>query len=163
VVTLRPVHREDAEVIFEAWGRHPQNFAYLLARVFADVEDARRYIEALFPSPESKAFHIVNSDDRVVGIVKAPIHGHHAKIGYVVHEPFWGRGIATEAVRQMLATIERMPNVSRVWATCALENPASARVLEKCGFQREGILRNWATYPAHGGKPLDNYSYVRIP
>jgi hypothetical protein len=36
-------------------------------------------------------------------------------------------------------------------------------VLEKYGFTREGILRNWVTYPAQGGKPLDNYSYVKIP
>jgi RimJ/RimL family protein N-acetyltransferase len=44
-----------------------------------------------------------------------------------------------------------------------LDNPASARVLEKCGFEREGILRNWAVYPALGDRATDNYSYVRIP
>jgi ribosomal-protein-alanine N-acetyltransferase len=56
----------------------------------------------------------------------------------------------------MTAVVEALPNVLRVWATCALDNPASARVLEKCGYEREGILRNWVTYPAQGNRAFDN-------
>ena len=163
MITLRPVRPNDAEVIFHAWAKYPENFAYLLAPVCVDVDDVRAYIESLFPTQESKAFHIVDAQHGEVGIVKATIEQNRAKIGYVVHEPFWGRGIATDAVKQVLDVVEAMPRISRIWATCAVDNPASARVLEKCGFQREGILRNWATYPAQGGKPLDNYSYVKIP
>ncbi|MEO8183638.1 MAG: hypothetical protein ABI895_32810 [Deltaproteobacteria bacterium] len=36
-------------------------------------------------------------------------------------------------------------------------------MLEKCGFQREGILRNWVIYPALGSHAVDNYCYVKIP
>jgi RimJ/RimL family protein N-acetyltransferase len=62
----------------------------------------------------------------------------------------------------MTDIVEAMPSISRVWATCALYNPASARVLEKCGYEREGILRNWVKYPAQGNRAFDNYSYVKI-
>jgi RimJ/RimL family protein N-acetyltransferase len=163
MIDLRPVQPGDEAEIFEAWGRHPENFTYLTARTFTGIDDAKRYIANLCPTPESQAFHIVGVDGSIVGIVKAAVVEHRAQIGYVVHRPFWGRGIATAAVRRVTDLVEALPRISRIWATCALENPASARVLEKCGFQREGILRNWVTYPAQGDRAFDNYSYVRIP
>jgi len=163
VIALRPVGVADARVIFDAWGHHPENFDYLTARVFADIGDAECYLKHIFPTPESKAFHIVDPVAGIIGIVKAAISEHRAQIGYVVHRPFSGRGVATAAVRELTELVETLPDISRVWATCAVENVASARVLEKCGFEREGILRNWVTYPAQGGRPFDNYSYVKIP
>jgi RimJ/RimL family protein N-acetyltransferase len=98
----------------------------------------------------------------VVGIVKAAVLGHRAQVGYVVSKPFWGRGFATSAVQQLVAILEASPTISRIWATCALDNAASARVLEKSGFHREAILKKWVTYPAKGGVAFDNYSYVRL-
>jgi ribosomal-protein-alanine N-acetyltransferase len=161
VIELKPVALDDSGIIFHAWGRHPENFAYLTAPTFTGLDDAKRYIAKLFQTPDSKAFHIIDPTVGVVGLVKAGIFEHRAQIGYVIHRPFWGRGFATEATRQMTAVVEALPNVLRVWATCALDNPASARVLEKCGYEREGILRNWVTYPAQGNRAFDNYSYVK--
>jgi [ribosomal protein S5]-alanine N-acetyltransferase len=163
LVGLRPVVLADAALIFESWGDRPENFTYLTARAFADVGDAQRYIADLFPTPQSMAFHIVAPTERVVGIVKASVVGHRAQVGYVVDRSAWGRGFATSAVRQLVASLEATPAVARIWATCALDNPASARVLEKTGFVREAILKNWVTYPAQGGGAFDNYSYVRLP
>jgi len=163
-ITLKPVDLlADGPAIFQAWGHDPENFAYLTARAFSDAADATRYLANLFPSGEARAFHVVHADHGIIGIVKVNLLAHRATIGYVVHRPFWGNGFATAAVNQATALIEDMPEVARICATCALENPASARVLEKCGFECEGILRNWVTYPAQGGRPFDNYSYVRIP
>jgi [ribosomal protein S5]-alanine N-acetyltransferase len=163
VIELKPVRLADAELIFQAWGRYQENFTYLTTRVFSDVNDAQRYLVNLFPTPESQAFHIVDPATGVIGIVKAAVVEHRAQIGYVVHRPFWGRGFATAAVRQLTDTVEALPGISRIWATCALDNPASVRVLEKCDFQREAVLKNWVTYPAQGGRAFDNYSYAKIP
>jgi [ribosomal protein S5]-alanine N-acetyltransferase len=163
LVELRPVGPADAPILFESWGRQPENFTHLTARVFAELSDARAYIAGLFQTPESRAFHIVKRDGEVVGIVKAAVVGHRAQVGYVVSKPFWGRGFATDAVRQLVTSLEASPSISRIWATCALDNAASARVLEKAGFQREAILKKWVIYPAQGGVAFDNYSYVRLP
>jgi ribosomal-protein-alanine N-acetyltransferase len=152
----------DAKLIFESWGRYPQNFARLTARVFVDVGDAERYLSNLFSAPGSMAFHIVGPEQAVVGIAKASVTQHRAQVGYVVHEPFRGRGFATRAVEALVQRLEAEPGISRIWATCALDNPASTRVLEKCGFEREGILRNWVVYPALGDRASDNYSYVGV-
>lgn len=163
VVALKPVGVDDAALIFDAWGKRAENFTYLTARAFVGVGDAQRYIADLFPSQESAAFHIVAPSAGVVGLVKASVAGHRAQVGYVLDKAFWGRGFATAAVRLLLAELEAMPTLSRIWATCALDNVASARVLEKAGFVREAILKNWVIYPAQGGRAFDNYSYVLLP
>jgi len=162
MIDLKPVCASDAELIFESWGRYAQNFARLTARVFRDVGDAERYLSSLFSSPSSMAFHIVGSGGAVIGIVKAIVIEHRAQVGYVVHEPFRGRGFATRAVERLVQRLEADPGIFRIWATCALDNPASTRVLEKCGFQREGVLKNWVVYPALSDRATDNYSYVKV-
>jgi RimJ/RimL family protein N-acetyltransferase len=164
-ITLTPVDlANDGPLVFRAWGHDRANFAYLTARAFDTADDASRYLASLFPlGGESLAFHVVHGGSDVVGIVKVNVTGHRAAVGYVIHRPYWGRGFATSAVQQVVERIEAMPGVGRIWATCALENRASSRVLEKCGFEREGILRNWVSYPAQGGRLFDNYSYVKVP
>lgn len=57
---------------------------------------------------------------------------------------FWGRGIATEAVRMATAAaFEEWADLERVEAMADAENPASQRVLEKAGFVREAVLRRY--------------------
>lgn len=63
----------------------------------------------------------------------------HAEVGYIIAMPEWGRGYATEAVRAVIAfAFERTPLV-RLHAGYYTRNPASGRVLEKCGFVPEGV------------------------
>ena len=51
------------------------------------------------------------------------------------------------------------PGIERVWAYVDEENYASARVLEKSGMQREGILRSWSLHPNLGTRPRDCWSF----
>jgi RimJ/RimL family protein N-acetyltransferase len=62
------------------------------------------------------------------------------EIWYLVNPESWGKGIATDAARQLLDFGFRELGLHRIWATCLPENPASARVLEKVGMRREGFL-----------------------
>ncbi len=61
------------------------------------------------------------------------------EIWYLVDPEFWGRGIATEAARRLLALGFGELGLHRIWATCLPENPASFRVLEKAGMRKEGF------------------------
>jgi RimJ/RimL family protein N-acetyltransferase len=56
------------------------------------------------------------------------------EIGYAIVESHWGRGIATEAVRELLRRIKTRADVQRVLAHTPLDRPESARVVEKAGF-----------------------------
>ena len=62
-------------------------------------------------------------------------------IGYCFDEPAWGKGYATEAVRAMLQWGYGALDLNRVDAELDTRNAASARVLEKLGFEREGLRR----------------------
>jgi RimJ/RimL family protein N-acetyltransferase len=67
-----------------------------------------------------------------------------AEIGYWLGEAFWGRGIMTAAVRETTRVSLAEPDLYRLFATVFPWNPASMRVLEKCGYRREGILERSA-------------------
>jgi RimJ/RimL family protein N-acetyltransferase len=162
MIELRPAKASDAAIIYDAWGRYPENFDRLTARPFRSIEDANEYLRAHFLTPQNLAFHVTCAGE-IVGLAKAGVVGHRAQVGYVVHKPYWGRGVATEAVREVTSMLEGLGGILRIWATCALDNPGSIRVLEKCGFEREGVLRNWVIYPAVGTHAVDNYSYVKVP
>jgi len=64
-----------------------------------------------------------------------------ASIGYVLDDAVWGNGYATEAVRALLAWAFETLDLNRVQAEVDTRNPASAHVLEKLGFLREGTVR----------------------
>jgi [ribosomal protein S5]-alanine N-acetyltransferase len=63
------------------------------------------------------------------------------QFGYWLGRRFWGRGVATAAAQAMLAHARRTLPVVRLQAPVFEWNPPSMRVLEKAGFQREGVLR----------------------
>jgi ribosomal-protein-alanine N-acetyltransferase len=82
-----------------------------------------------------------------------------AEIGYTIARPYWGQGLATEAVRAVLTFgFERM-DLARIEAVCTPDNTASERVLQKAGMQYEGLLRN---YQVWRGTPQDLKMYAII-
>jgi ribosomal-protein-alanine N-acetyltransferase len=64
-----------------------------------------------------------------------------ATLGYALNREFWGRGLTTEVVERVLGFAFKDLRLHRVIALCNTENATSARVLQKCGFLREGTLR----------------------
>ncbi|MCO4468017.1 product acetyltransferase, GNAT family [Streptococcus infantarius subsp. infantarius] len=60
--------------------------------------------------------------------------GKEAEIGYIINKKFWGNGLATEASAKILELCFEVLGFEEVHAFCALENPASARVLTKLGM-----------------------------
>jgi ribosomal-protein-alanine N-acetyltransferase len=69
-----------------------------------------------------------------------------AATGYVFAKDAWGKGYATEALEAVVAIAPRI-GVVRLYALCHEENLASCRVLEKCGFACEGLLRRHTGFP----------------
>ena len=82
-----------------------------------------------------------------------------AEIGYWLAEPLWNRGIVTEAVAAITERAFRELEVVRIQAAIYAWNPASMRVLEKCGYVREGVLKKsvWKD-----GNLVDSVMYARL-
>ncbi len=104
---------------------------------------------------------VIEVDAQVVGMIEAKLKGRNAGIGYVLAPEAWGRGYATEALGLVSEALFRHSPVSAIWALCVVENPASARVLEKSGFQRETLLANYFPCPNLAGAKHDVWRYVR--
>ena len=66
------------------------------------------------------------------------------ELGYVLGSEYWGRGIVTEAVKMAAKSVfAERENLERIEALVDVDNVGSQRVLEKVGFQREGVLRKY--------------------
>jgi RimJ/RimL family protein N-acetyltransferase len=125
------------------------------------VEDARRFISAARLRSPQTCFAI-----EVAGKVAGGIGytGHRdvervgAEVGYWLGHDFWGRGIATRALRLLTAQAFRANGeLRRLYAVPYSSNAASARVLEKVGYRLEGTLRQSAI---KDGRVLDQRMYA---
>jgi RimJ/RimL family protein N-acetyltransferase len=129
------------------------------------LRDAEAYIRRVNEMEPRTVFAIATASEAIgsIGLVPgADVHRFTAEMGYWLAEPFWGRGIMTDAVKHMLAYAICELKLHRITAEPYANNPASARVLEKAGFSREGILRS-SVYK--NGRVLDQflYSYIGTP
>ena len=87
---------------------------------------------------------------------------HRLGFGYVLARPWWGRGLMAEALTEVADWALARPSVFRIGAVCDAENAGSARVMEKAGLAREGLLRRWLVHPNLGDEPRDCFSYARV-
>ena len=84
------------------------------------------------------------------------IHKQTAELGYYIAQEYWGKGIMTEAVKQICAYVFGSSDIIRIYAEPFAHNNASCRVLDKAGFQYEGTLRSNAV---KNGKVIDMKMY----
>ena len=109
--------------------------------VFETLEDAKETMEFLmsqYGSAEGPLVYamLTKDEDKNIGYVQlVPIGEGKWEIGYHVAKAFTGNGYATEAVKAFLPVMAKRLGISEVYGIWLLENAASGRVLEKCGFQ----------------------------
>lgn len=125
-------------------------------------QDAREYIRGVRQRTPETAFAIAVAGEAVgsIGFVLHPdVERVSAEIGYWLAEPFWGRGIATEALAVATAHAIETHGLTRVYALPFARNAASCRVLEKAGYVLEARLRRSAI---KNGEIIDQMQYAFI-
>lgn len=161
---LRKPLPEDADAVFEAYAQDREVTRYLVWRPHPSVETTREFIAHCRRLWESaKAFPYVitrKGDGGLLGMIELRPDGHRAEFGFVLARRFWGQGLMTEAASAVVAIALAQPSIFRVAATCDVENRASARVLEKAGLSREGLLRRNIIHPNISPQPRDSLLYA---
>jgi RimJ/RimL family protein N-acetyltransferase len=109
--------------------------------------------------PTSVNFAIEIGGQAVGGIGIFKITGHKAEIGYWLGRKYWGKGIITRAIREIVKFGFGKLGLRRIYAHVFTFNRASMRVLEKAGFRLEGRLRRNVK---KGKRLLDEYIYARV-
>jgi ribosomal-protein-alanine N-acetyltransferase len=153
-LVLRPVTEADADAVFAACS-NPNLTRFTLFETHKTRNDSldfvRDYVASSYAqkAPDPLAITLKgDTDPRMIGAIGCrwvPAAGPILELGYWIAEHLWGRGIATEATTAVLRYVfATFPFVERVQSRVIVGNPASARVLEKAGFQYEGTLRSAA-------------------
>jgi RimJ/RimL family protein N-acetyltransferase len=162
-VTLRAPRQTDARVLTarlnnrEIWinlrDRMPHPYA---------LADANDWLQSVRHQDPRVSF-LIDLDGEAVGgiglVLGTDIERCSAEVGYWVGVEHWGRGIATAAVSRICRYAFEDLGLLRVFATPIAWNPASSRVLEKAGFQREGTMRSACI---KDGKVVDMLLYAKV-
>jgi len=125
--------------------------------------DARAYIRSVRDRSPETTFAIA-VDDEAVGsigfVLRTDVERVSAEIGYWLAEPFWGRGITSEALAALTRYAIDTHRLTRIYALPFAWNLASCRVLEKAGYVLEARLRRSAI---KDGQITDQMQYAYIP
>lgn len=161
---LRKPREEDAPLIFDAYARDPEVVRYLTFLPHRELSDTNEAVERFLENwrtGKSYCWLIFRRDrEELVGAISAR-EDQGINLGYCLARPFWGKGFMSEAVNAITQWAFSYPATFRVWAVCDCENQASARLLERNGFHREGVLRKWSLHPNVSDIPRDCYCYAK--
>jgi len=163
---LRKPTREDAPLMFAAYGQDHEVAHYVTWRPHTCVSDSEVVIGRFLDLwRDGCGFHWLlfqYSGSELMGAIGVRREAHRLELGYVLTRRYWGYGFMTEAVTVVVDWAFTEPSVFRVGAVVDIDNQRSVRLLERAGFEREGVLRSWAVHPNISATPRDCYSYSKI-
>lgn len=126
------------------------------------LHDAESFIAQCLEAKPITTFSIASPTEAIGCIGFTPgddVHRFTAELGYWLAEPFWGKGIMTQAVKSIMAFALGDLKLHRIFAAPYATNPASTSVLKKAGFVCEGTLQSNVF---KNGEILDQYLYSYI-
>lgn len=125
------------------------------------VADAEAFIAGCISHNPVEIFAIEYHGQYVgnIGLHKqSDVYSKSAELGYFIGEPFWNKGITTRAVKLICDYGFKELDVVRIYSGIFEYNPASQRVLEKCGFEKEAVSKSAV---CKKGKIYDEIRYAR--
>lgn len=144
-ITLRLMNLSDIDD-FMVWATDDKVSQYCTWKTCTSREEAMTYmINSVIPHPWMRAICLKN---RAIGyIMLTAFDGNDAcrcEVGFVLASKYWGKGIATRALKMVTSAVFReRTHLERLDAWADKDNLGSHRVLEKAGFQKEGVLRKY--------------------
>ncbi|UYM14769.1 GNAT family N-acetyltransferase [Endozoicomonas euniceicola] len=126
------------------------------------IEHARAWIQHV-KEHESDTRFVIASGQEAIGeigfVAQLDVHRHSAEIGYWISEEHWGRGVMSKALAFVSDYAFKKKNIVRLFADVVEYNEGSCKALEKCGYQREGILRK---HIYKGERFYDQFLYALV-
>jgi RimJ/RimL family protein N-acetyltransferase len=162
-VELRPFrHGDEADVL--AYRSRPDVVRYMpaepLLEATAGAFIAERLAATSIAADEDRIIMAIEYQGRVIGdvVIKAgQLADQQVEIGWALNPDYHGRGLATEAARELLAIAFGELGMHRAWAQLDPRNVASARVCERLGMRREAHFRQDIWFKGEWG---DTYVYA---
>lgn len=168
-LVMRPPHEGDIEKlaaladnrrVAEMLARLPNPYTTDHARAFIEfATGATGAIYALTLAEPGKRPGVGAVSGELIGVAGLEPRDHGLELGYWIGEPHWNKGYATEAAQALVDHGFRSTGVNALHAACRVINPASRRVIHKCGFQYagQGMLNSLVA----GKVPVERYRLDR--
>lgn len=148
-ILLRKFQLTDAEDMFKNWGSDDEVTKYLSWPTHKSLDTTKALMAHWCNGYSQDNFYqwaiVLKDIDEVIGSVSLMSPNDNlmsSSLGYCVGKAFWGKGLVTELTKEILRFGLEEVNFQRIEARHHLDNPASGRVMEKCGMKYEGTLRN---------------------
>ena len=145
-ITLRPWYEDDSEVLFK-YASDPDVGSGAGWSPHKSVEESQEIIRTHFNNDRTWAIELRKTGE-VIGAMgyllshesNISIGENDVEVGYWVAKPYWNQGICTEALRLLIDHCFKDKHFQNIWGDFFVDNPASGRVMEKCGFQETGDM-----------------------
>lgn len=165
-LVLRKPRMEDAPAIFDGYAQDPEVTRYLTWKPHKNIRDTEEFLLAcgqLWRMGKDFAYAItLKEDDKLIGTIGLHPMNLKVEVGYGLARLYWGKGYMTEVLRTVIAWAFTQPDIFRVQAFCDVDNLGSARVMEKVGMVREGLLKRYVLHPNISDEPRDVYLYAIV-
>jgi len=145
---LRKPARKDAKDIFR-YASDPEVARYVLWEPHRSLAETRSFVRFLQSRiragyPSSWVVQLKSGGPVIgtIGFIWYSDENRSAELGYSFSREYWNRGFASQALKSVIDASFRSLPLNRIEAQHDVRNPASGRVMEKCGLRQEGILRN---------------------
>ena len=154
---FRPWTDADAEVLFK-YASDPDVGPRAGWPPHQSIEDSLNVIRTFFANGHTWALELKETGEPI-GCMGYMIHGesnigigeNDAELGYWIARPLWNQGLCTEALQAMIDYCFNKQGFQTLWCDFFVDNPASGRVMEKCGFRDTGKI-NWCSHLYRGGE-----------
>lgn len=158
VITLKKFSFSDIDDFMD-WASDDEVTKYMMWNSYSSRKEAEIFFANVIV--QHPWFNAICLDEKVIGSITLDKgtgnHSCKAELGYVVARKYWGRGLATEAVKLAIKNGFQDLDVKRIEAYIDPSNLGSRKVLEKNGFVKEGLLKS---YVVQKGVVKDRFLYA---
>lgn len=162
-LTLRPLTVGDAKAVFEGWSSDQSVARFMRWSLHRDIEEAKEWLigeEAAVMGEDVYNWGFVLKENQKLigsgGLIYSQQHQMH-EIGYVLARDYWRKGLTTEAAKRIVECAKDELNIKKVFATHAIDNAASGRIIKKIGF----TYQNEGTYSSFdGSRTFQSKEYI---
>jgi RimJ/RimL family protein N-acetyltransferase len=162
----RPASAADAQAVFDSYASDPAVARFMTWKPHRDVGETVEFLrrcERVWLEGSAFPWTLwLDESGELAGMIESRVRANAVDLGYALARRWWRQGLMSEAVSALVRWALVQPEIYRVWATCDVENIPSARLLERVGMEREGVLRRWLVHPNLSDAPRDCFSYSII-
>lgn len=165
---LRPFSPSDAPAMFKNWANDSEVTRYMRWTPHKDEAESRSTIDMFLAdcaAGESLLWAIeykpLSEAIGSIGVLPANLGDRVVEVGYCIGKRWWNQGLLTEALCAVIDYTFTQTQANRLEACHSINNPASGRVMQKCGMVKEGFAKEKYRSLAEGFQDCDCYAIVK--